>query len=248
MSVEKPVSCVYAIGALAFVAVAIAFALHYPTESDEWAAWIQAVGSIVAIMGAVYAAREGARTSARMEDMRRQKGVLLVVGLLSDKADAMSKVVKLPGNSWKQEFDKIYAPNSLDGAVRALHSVPALDLPTADAIAALLELQRLFPFVILRADEVSRGPWSCNPDMRAVLEGLRDEVESKRLKRGLSSDAESAYQKSEQGLDKKLEDVTRMQKQNLVEVIGWIHTHMMTLRRELGASSAATRLSGEVQS
>lgn len=50
MEKQQSVSCVTALGSLAMVAVVIAFALHYPSASNEWAAWVQVIGSVAAIL------------------------------------------------------------------------------------------------------------------------------------------------------------------------------------------------------
>ncbi|WP_127815137.1 hypothetical protein [Bordetella avium] len=241
MDVEKPVSCVCAIGVLALVPVAIAFALNYPDGSSEWAAWVQAFGSICAVMGAVYAAREGARASARIEDERREKGVLALVQVLSERMEAMSKAVSRPDESWMEAFEQSYVQASLDGTARALQGIPPLLLPTAGAIEALLELQSLLPFVIVRADELGKGPWHSARKNVEELEKLRAVVESWEKDKHCSPEAASEHKEAVKQLYSAVSRTAEHQKQNLLRSTARVQELVKTLCRELGASHKETK-------
>lgn len=74
MEKNRAVSCGEALTALGIVGLCIAFALHYPEKSEEWAAWMQAFGSVAAIAGAGWIARVQLRETARGEaDLRAEQ-------------------------------------------------------------------------------------------------------------------------------------------------------------------------------
>lgn len=72
MDKGQSVSCGEALTALGFVGLCIAFGLHYPKDSQDWAAWMQAFGSIAAIAGAGWIARGQVREAKRVEGERRE--------------------------------------------------------------------------------------------------------------------------------------------------------------------------------
>ncbi|MFY2030360.1 hypothetical protein ACOTDE_26975 [Achromobacter xylosoxidans] len=57
MGSTRSTSCGEAYIGLGFIGVCIAFAMHYPTNSDHWAAWMQAFGSVAAIAAAIWVFR-----------------------------------------------------------------------------------------------------------------------------------------------------------------------------------------------
>lgn len=74
MDKDQAVSGGEALTVLGFVGVCIAFALHYPEKSEEWAAWMQAFGSVAAIAGAGWIARGQLRETARgAADLRAEQ-------------------------------------------------------------------------------------------------------------------------------------------------------------------------------
>lgn len=74
MEKDHAISCGEALTALGVVGLCIAFALHYPEKSEEWAAWMQAFGSVAAIAGAGWIARVQLRETAKREaDLRAEQ-------------------------------------------------------------------------------------------------------------------------------------------------------------------------------
>lgn len=71
MEEGKSVSCGEALTALGVIGLCVAFALHYPEKSEDWAAWMQAFGSVAAIAGAGWIARGQVREAQRVEEERR---------------------------------------------------------------------------------------------------------------------------------------------------------------------------------
>lgn len=71
MEERKSVSCGEALTALGVIGLCVAFALHYPEKSEDWAAWMQAFGSVAAIAGAGWIARGQVREAQRVEQERR---------------------------------------------------------------------------------------------------------------------------------------------------------------------------------
>lgn len=60
MESTRSTSCGEALIGLGVISMCIAFALHYPTQSDHWAAWMQAFGSVAAIAAAIWVFRNEA--------------------------------------------------------------------------------------------------------------------------------------------------------------------------------------------
>lgn len=72
MEERKSVSCGEALTALGVIGLCVAFALHYPEKSEDWAAWMQAFGSVAAIAGSGWIARGQIREAQRVEQERRE--------------------------------------------------------------------------------------------------------------------------------------------------------------------------------
>lgn len=140
---------------------AAVLAAAYPVfQSENWAAWIQAIGSIAAIAGAVFAAREGANAAARLKEVKQKRAVLAVVESFLDKVNEIAVVVAAPDDLVNLEFYETYAPSSLDGFLHTMDIVPVLELPTPVAMSAMLNLQRQARLFVSAADELGVGPWS----------------------------------------------------------------------------------------
>lgn len=157
---------------------AAALAAAYPLfQSEEWAAWIQAIGSIAAIAGAVFAAREGAKATARLKEVRQKRAVLAVVESFLDKVNEIAYVVAVPDDHVNLKFYETYSPSSLDRFLHTMDAVPVLELPTPVAISAMLNLQRQAKFFVSAADELGVGPWSPKMSTYEHLVKARDKYE-----------------------------------------------------------------------
>ncbi|HBJ68942.1 hypothetical protein [Alcaligenes phenolicus] len=124
------------------------------------ASWVQAIGSIAAIAGAVFAAREGAKATARLKEVRQKRAVLAVVESFLDKVNEIACVVAVHDEHVNLEFYETYSPSSLDGYLHTMDIIPVLELPTPAAMSAMLNLQRQARFFVSAADDLIAGPWS----------------------------------------------------------------------------------------
>lgn len=156
----------------AFISAVVASLFLYPIgEAGHVAAWVQAVGSIAAIAGAVYAGREGVRASARLKKEQFRRATLVIISAFVERVEAINVAASQPYEKRHISLSQVYAPSSLDGYLRALDAVPVLELPSPEAVSALLELQRLSKHFVSAADALDAGVWKpSNPLYEKLIE------------------------------------------------------------------------------
>ncbi|OAE52965.1 hypothetical protein A7J67_18345 [Achromobacter xylosoxidans] len=129
------------------------------------AGWVQGIGSILAILGAVWAAMaqsrsslEAVRVNLLLTEKRQQRAILAVAEASVARVDSVVAAVEIE-QDWRSSLDKVYVRPILDGLVAALSAVPAHSLPTRDAVTAFLMLQQHLVFFANNVDELIAGPW-----------------------------------------------------------------------------------------
>ncbi|UTM01726.1 hypothetical protein MID00_19945 [Alcaligenes sp. NLF5-7] len=158
-----------------FASGAIASLFLYPIkEAGHAAAWVQAVGSIAAILGAIYAARESAKTSARLKEERHRRGVLAIIDSFFVAVKNISGLISVPHQHVNPDFYASYSSASFNGFLRNLDIVPVLELPTPAAMSSMLGLQIESKLFVSAADALVAGPWSPKNQNYSQLVDARD--------------------------------------------------------------------------
>jgi hypothetical protein len=122
--------------------------------SEVGAAWVQAIGSIAAIIAAILVARAQTRTEAR----RR----IIALGALIEAAIDELTVTSagLKGDNPAEFFETNSAQELIDQFVKAAQQISPLDLPTATAVKALIKVRD----ELSTASDNSRAAQSHLPD------------------------------------------------------------------------------------
>lgn len=167
---------------LVLVTFASAFLLDRAFPSGNFANWVQGIGSILAIIGVVWAT--SAQTHASIDSVRKnldwsaemqRQAAMAVVEASKDRVDQVTAAIQ-SDNDWRYELAKVYARPILDGLSGALRAFPAHQLPTRNAVAAFLLLQQHLVFFADNTDALIAGPWN-HPQLKPKLEQLRASFE-----------------------------------------------------------------------
>ncbi|QVQ29320.1 hypothetical protein [Achromobacter deleyi] len=166
------VSCGEALTAIAVVGLCIAFALHYPEESADWAAWMQAFGSVAAIAGAGWIARGQVREAQRVEEERRaseRKSVaegrieqLQAIAVLVEQLFITLDKTATQLNDQISPYDMAaYALNRiapLKVAITALSGIPVHQLPHAYIGLQILNINNCTAHVVRILEDIQNAP------------------------------------------------------------------------------------------
>src|ERR1700733_5590349 len=142
--------------------------------SQTLAAWVQAIGSIGAILGAFWisarqskAALQSVTTAQLLAERSRQKSILAIAEAANAHAKRFGEAVA----AGPADLMLIYDRTIINGIADALGRAPAHELGSRDAVIALLSLRDQFVFLGITLDAFIAGPWK-HPEMRELLEQL----------------------------------------------------------------------------
>lgn len=160
-----------ALGAFLLVAVS-AYLLwrFFPGHADgqTLAAWIQAIGSIVAILGAFWIGKMQVSDAHRIEKQARQRSILAIAEAAHEHARRIGEAISQAEPGRPLTLYRVYDKTIIDGMVRALTGVPVQEIGSRDGVLALLDLTNQFAFLGI-AVESFINRWS-DPKFRKPLE------------------------------------------------------------------------------
>lgn len=170
-------------------------ASFYPIfQSKEWAAWVQALGSVGAIVVAVFIGRESMRSAERLqldrdlaERKRIETGYREVIRTLSAQTVAVISTVETAESvdSLRTNWYR-YAEESINASLRAINSIPLYDLGNSERILFATILEMDARWVIRRVLEILREKGN------APLLATTKSVDLKRI-RGSVTDAMNSF-------------------------------------------------------
>lgn len=190
MEEGKSVSCGEALTALGVIGLCVAFALHYPEKSEDWAAWMQAFGSVAAIAGAGWIARGQVREAQRVEQERRDA---------ERKSNAEARIEQLQAVAVFVEqlfatLDKTAVhlsgeimPNQMTGyaktrvaplkvAISALSKIPIHQVPQAYIGLPVLNINNCAARVVQILEDVASAQPTTEADRVSLLKSAADAV------------------------------------------------------------------------
>lgn len=129
-----------------------AFFKYLPSNSGEWASWVQAVGSIGAIVGAVWVA------SSQSADARREKQAAIFAVAHAAVEEARKIRSYLQASDPEVELSTSYHKSILESYFGALSSCPVYELHSPKAVTALLMLRDQFLFLRNSVETCLVGP------------------------------------------------------------------------------------------
>lgn len=190
MDERKSVSCGEALTALGVIGLCVAFALHYPEKSEDWAAWMQAFGSVAAIAGAGWIARGQVREAQRVENERRAAERKAAADARREQLQAIAVFVeqlfRTLDKTASQLQDQIsphdmaaYATNRiapLKIAISALRDIPVYQLPNAYIGLQVLNITNCAAHVVRILEDIEKAVPTLELEGIASVIGAADEV------------------------------------------------------------------------
>ncbi len=135
--------------------------------SSEWASWVQAIGSVLAIYAAICIAWWQRRADRVREDDRdRRHAFQQMEGLVALANYALFLIEALPLSSAGEELTKAYTQQKLTSANvvgTALHEFGPGDVPDGSALVHTLELIRCCAEVESEKERFARHYWPRGP-------------------------------------------------------------------------------------
>lgn len=143
--------------------------------SSEAAGWIQAIGTVVAIIAAFLIAEHQSKSSLKTivnaqklaEDFKKN-GTLAVVRAAKTHATNIGNAI-VPESPL--QIYEVYDRSIIDGLVSALSAAPLYELGSTNAVVALLALRDQFVFLGNAVDTYIAGPWK-HEHIGPMLESL----------------------------------------------------------------------------
>jgi hypothetical protein len=208
---EKPILMIGA-AFLAFAVVVLTawvtinLALSVPKDrSGEVAAWVQAIGSIGAIAGAVYVMRKQSEAATKLASDMEQLAIgrrIAAIEAIVENAYAVSthfEVHTRGVGDLHEYFSSVIEPNEVAAAVSALNAIPVHTLESYKMVRAILEmavkLNALAPYTeihgqaadvhyVFEGDDCDRVKYLCKK-----IRTARDNVREAIIELGLSLNA-----------------------------------------------------------
>ncbi len=145
--IKKPWTTVLFVVLLALIPLGILFARHRPGPSSDWAAWVQAVGSILAIIGATFIASwQTTRAENAAKELRRQDAIAKFYSIRALFLQSCA-VFQIGINVAKKDYKRSYWQTliaDIDSISDRFNSLPILELPgTQTGSRISLNLQNL---------------------------------------------------------------------------------------------------------
>jgi hypothetical protein len=160
------------VGAIWFLFLAWLLSRCFPGDAGEnLAAWLQAVGSMSAILAAFLVGRQ---TISQERDERR-KSIVAVAGAAAEHARSI-RVVLAQEDPGHAKMYNIYDKSIVDGMVHALTSAPAHEVGSSDGVIALLALRDQCVFLGITMKRYLDGPWQ-HLEFKREVESCGDNVE-----------------------------------------------------------------------
>lgn len=142
----------------------VVFVLNWPSSSGEWAAWVQAVGTIGAVIGAIWVGNRGTQFAASLqiekeerEVRRREEGCKAVVDNLIDTLGAAYQdIVNKPKEGFFIFWENYLEPH-IRTAVSSLDRLPMQDLGCRERVVLVFAIQtnaKAFVYLINKDLEV----------------------------------------------------------------------------------------------
>lgn len=153
------------------------------------AAWVQAIGSIVAVAAAYAISRSGV---AAAERVRREERLQLLRGAeatVSWSAQVLTTFAdKAHPSITYDAFERLYRPADFQAALRAIHSIPLSQIADLDLVRDILRLEAVLIDAADRLAKVERGSLAADakprglPDLSAIGVEAMNAKESFRLR------------------------------------------------------------------
>lgn len=154
------------------------FAAHLPGDSSAWASWIQAVGSIVAILGAYYVGERQGRTALAsverghtLAERAKRRAILAIGEAAFERAKKIENVLK--GEKPRENMFLVYDKSIARSISGALSAIQLQDVGSREGVLAILDIRDQFVFLEQSMDVFLAGPWK-HPELKLALEEYKN--------------------------------------------------------------------------
>lgn len=196
---ERKVAATILIAAICFFALAWFLSIRFPGDAGQnLAAWLQAVGSIGAILAAFLVGRQ---TIAEERNGRRQS-IVAVAGAAAEHARRIRDVLDLGNDPGHARMYNVYDKTIIDGMVHALTDAPAHEVGSPDGVIALLALRDQFVFLGVQMERYLAGPRKLE-EIQSAIESCGD---NRAVRDATIRDAEGVLENNVRG---RLEQIQR---------------------------------------
>jgi hypothetical protein len=127
--------------------------LYWIERHPGIASWMQAFGAVAAIVAAFLigrsqssAALRNSRLLAEDVEQRRRAATLEIARMCADRAEAVGRIFSTQPISRSKFFDE-YHPSVIESRIAAVSAIPAHEVGSAEAAAALLDLRDQLVFL-----------------------------------------------------------------------------------------------------
>jgi hypothetical protein len=146
----------------------------YPIKSSsDVAAWLQAIGSIGAILGAVWIGNRQVRAALSAEaraSAGRRKSILAIAEAAYAHSEQFRRLLEEPDQ--RASLSLNYHESIINGIVEALAGIPFHEVGSRDGVMAVLSLRDQLLFLKKSIEIFLAGPWK-HPDIGPDLERYR---------------------------------------------------------------------------
>lgn len=138
-------------------------------SSEATPAWIQAIGSIMALVVAIYLSRR----AARCNELSRRKAILAIAAAAHTHACKIRSAVDVMewGKGANPQIHEVYHRVVIDGVVKALHGIPMHEVGSSDGVLAILSLSDQMVFLGASVEALIDGPYKI-PSVVKALESI----------------------------------------------------------------------------
>lgn len=186
--------CVY-VGVIVTIGTIFIVQNVWDLGKSDWAAWVQAIGSILAIVGAWL----GIRYQLERVTKQRRDAIIAIAGAANARADQVRGY--LLGADPHFELSTKFHQSIIDGLVHALNGASVDEIGSPEGVSAFLEMQYQVVLLGTAIQAFIKGPYG-DPEFVESAERLR--------KQGYSAEViENIEESRRQVLRKILEDRTR---------------------------------------
>ena len=162
--------------------------------SEQWAAWVQAVGSIAAVLGAFWLSRLQFRDASRLQQVasvseRRRRYEALVGFLEGAIPEYRAALSALSGTDPETHFRENSTLELMSEFHKALQQVSPLDMPSRVGAMALVQLRDLLGTAVFNAGAPFKKGGTLVGDYKTCAEALNHNlIEIARLKTVLEAE------------------------------------------------------------
>ncbi len=149
---KNELPCWAALAIIAGLLLLAVFVWQFPQSSSEWAAWVQAFGTIAAVVGGIYVSRSDLRARDRQEQRRKQRAKSKVIAiakrLQSLAAELKSEAIQVKRSSPSGYFESQVPVASVHKAVDLLAGCDLESLDGSDFFLRIADLREAAHFLV----------------------------------------------------------------------------------------------------